>query len=308
MTLPGEFVLRRSADVPVDTLVRLVRAYEEGSTGTAACTREDILLTISHPHYEDHSWCLTGPGHELLAWASLALGGGTDADAALTVRPGPRSAAAARFMILHLLDRTDALALARGTAFGLDVGGVLGGDTVLPHVLEETGFERGATITQYDVDLSRGMPPAPLPRGGHIRPAVPAEDADVLHDLHLRSRARGPKTHDPALFRARIRRLGELSGFALLMEIAGHPVGHVLAQAASGQGRILEAAVAPASRGLGVGLSLMAAALAELRRRQCVQALIAVDTAQLLDPEALHRALGVRGERAMTYFHREPEL
>ncbi|MET9155833.1 GNAT family N-acetyltransferase [Streptomyces griseoflavus] len=307
MTLPGDFVLRRSADVPVDTLVRLVRAYEEDSTGTAACTREDVLLAISHPHYEDHSWCLTGPGEELLAWASLALNGGTDADAALTVRPGPRSAAAARFMVLHLLDRTDALALSYGTAFGLAVGGVLDGDTVLPHVLEDTGFVRGATIAQYDVDLSRPVTPAALPRGGHIRPAVPAEDADALHGLHVRSRARGPKTHDPALFRARVRRLGEISGFALLMEIAGHPVGHVLAQAASGQGRILEAAVAPASRGLGVGLSLIAAALVELRRRSCVRALIAVDTSQLLAPEALHRALGVRRERSVTYFHRDPE-
>ncbi|OSP39786.1 hypothetical protein B7767_29820 [Streptomyces sp. 13-12-16] len=308
MTVPGEFVLRRSADVSVDTLVRLVRAYEEGSTGTAVCTHEDIRLTLSHPHHADNSWCLTGPGDELLAWASLALGGGTAAEAALTVPPGPRSAPAARFLILHLLDRTDALGLAGGTPLGLDVGGILEGDPVLPRVLEETGFVRGATLTQYDVDLSHGAPSAALPPAGHIRPAVSDQDAEVLHGLHLRSRSRVPKTYDPALFRARIRRLGEFSGFALLLEVAGHPAGHVLAYAASDRGRVLEAAVAPALRGIGVGLALVAAALTELRRRGCAQALVAVDTAQLLDPDALRRDLGVRGERAVTYFHREPEL
>lgn len=308
MTVPGEFVLRRSADVSVDALVRLVRAYEEGSTGTATCTREDIRLTMSHPQYADNSWCLTGPGDELLAWASLALGGGTAAQAALTVPPGPRSAPAARFLILHLLDRTDALGLARGTALGLDVSGVLGGDPVLPRVLEETGFVRGGTITQYDVDLSRGAPPVVLPRAGHIRPAVPDEDSEVLHGLHLRCRSRVPKTHDPDLFRSRIRRLGEFSGFALVLEVAGHPAGHVLAHAASDQGRVVEAAVAPASRGTGVGLALVTAALTELRQRGCVRALVALDTTQLLDPDALRQALGVRGERSVTSLHREPEL
>ncbi|WP_331739266.1 GNAT family N-acetyltransferase (plasmid) [Streptomyces sp. NBC_00637] len=308
MTLPGEFVLRRSTDVSVDALVRLVRAYEESSTGTATCTREDILLAISHPDYEDNSWCLTGPGDEMLGWGSLAPSGGASVEAALTVLPGRRGAAAARFLILHLLDRTDTLAVEHGTGYGVDVGGILDGDTVLPRVLEETGFVPGATITQYDVGLTHETLPTALPRDGLIRAAVPADDTDELHRLHLRNRARVPKTHDPAVFRARIRRLYEISGYALLLEIAGRPAGHVLAQAASGGGRILEAAVAPASRGLGVGLALVTAALAELHRRGCSHALIAVDTAQLIDPKGLHRALAIQGERAMTRYHRAPEL
>lgn len=308
MTPPGEFVLRPSDDVPVDALVRLVRAYEEGSTGIANCTREDILLAISHPHYEDNSWCLTGPNDELLAWASLALAGYTAVNATLTVLPGQRSAAAARFLILHMLDRTDALGLRHGTTFGLDIIGVLSGDTMLPSVLHETGFVPGAAITQYDIDLSREIPPTALPRNGDIRLAVTADDTDMLHHLHLSSRARFSKTHDPTIFHDRIRRLAEFSGFALLLEMAGHPAGHVLAQAASGHGRILEVAVAPASRGVGIDLTLVSAALTELRRRGCAQALTTIDTTEIIDPDALNRALSIWGERVTTNFHREPEL
>ncbi|TFE42846.1 GNAT family N-acetyltransferase [Streptomyces sp. ICN441] len=302
MTLHGRLAVKRPADVPVDSLVSLVRSYEEHITGVATCTHEDILLETSNPGYEENSWCLTGPGDVVLAWAALTPRGDV-LDAALTSMPGPHGESAARTLLCLLLDRADELVRERGRPCTVTVGGVLRGDLVVPSLLREAGFVHGATAGQYDIDLAAPPLPPLLPDGGSIRPAGP-HDAAALHMLHLRSMTQGPKTENAAYFRARLRRLRESGGVALLLEVRGHPVGHVLAQSAVGEGRVLDLGVAPAYRGLGIGLALLTAALAELRGLGAARALFTLDTGDLHDHEALPRVLTVRGARFVSRFNK----
>lgn len=303
MTQYGRFTVRRPGDVPLDSLVDLVRAYEEHATGTATCTRDDILLETGHPGHEDNSWCLTGPDGQVFAWAALTPRG--DAlDGALTVRPGRHAESAARTVLARLLDRADELAARQGVRYVLTVGGVLSGDRVVPSVLQEAGFSPGETAGQYTIDLT--VPPLPpvLPDGGSIRQSGP-DDLGALHTIHLTSRTKGPKTENPVLFDARLRRLREAGGAALLMEVTGRPTGYVLTQAASGRaGRVLELAVAPAFRGLGIGFALLTAGLTELRALGAARARVLLDTGDLHDPEVLGRVLTVQAARTVTRFHR----
>ncbi|MGR6975121.1 GNAT family N-acetyltransferase [Streptomyces cynarae] len=301
MTPHERFAVRRPSDVPPDRLVDLVRCYEEHATGVATCTREDVLLETGHPGYEENSWCLTA-GDQVLAWAALTPHGDT-LDAALTVRPGRNAESAARTLLTRLLDRADELASQHGKRYAVTVGGVLSGDEVVPSVLREAGFSPGATAGQYTIDLT--VPPLPpaLPDGGSIRQAG-AHDLGALHAVHLSSRGRGPKTDDPTLFGARLQRLQEAGGAALLMEVTGRPTGYVLTQATAGtEGRVLELAVAPAFRGLGIGYALLTAGLAELRALGAARARVLLDTGDLHDPEALGRVLTVQSARTVTRFH-----
>jgi GNAT superfamily N-acetyltransferase len=303
MTQQERFTVRPPSEVSLDSLVDLVRSYEEHATGVATYTREDILLETGHPGYEDNSWCLTGPHGKVFAWAALTAQGGT-LDAALTVRPGRHAESAARTLLARLLDRADELAARQGIRYALTVSGVLSGDEVVPSILREAGFSPGATAGQYTIDLT--VPPLPpvLPDGGTIRRAGP-DDLGALHTIHLTSRGKGPKTEDPVLFDARLRRLREAGGAVLLMEVTGRATGYVLTQAADGkEGRVLELAVAPAFRGLGIGYALLTSGLAELRALGAARARVLLDTGDLHDPEALGRVLTVQAARTVTRFHR----
>ncbi|MFD0076675.1 GNAT family N-acetyltransferase [Streptomyces sp. NPDC127166] len=298
----GRLAVRRPADVPLDSLVRLVRSYEENITGVATCTREDILLETGHPGYEQNSWCLTGPGDEVLAWAALSPSGST-VDAALTALPGPHGQSAARRLLCLVLDRVDELEAEHGRPYAVTVGGVLRGDTVVPSVLEEAGFVPGATSGQYDIDLRVPALPPLLPDDGTIRRAG-ADDDEAMHALHLRSLSKGPKTQDAAAFRASRNRLRDRGEVALLLEVAGRPAGYVLAQASGTEGRVLDLRVAPAFRGLGIGLALLTAALADLRELGAGRALVTLDTGDPNEHEALARVLAVQGARVLTRFDR----
>ncbi|MGW3359693.1 GNAT family N-acetyltransferase [Streptomyces bungoensis] len=306
MTVQEPFAVRRPADVPLDRLVDLVRSYEEHVTGVASCTLEDIVLETGHPGYEENSWCLTGPGGQVFAWAALTAHDDT-LDAALTVRPGRHAESAARTLLARLLDRADELAAQQGRPLTVTVGGVLSGDEVVPSVLREAGFASGASAGQYTIDLT--VPPLPpvLPEGGSIRQAAP-HDLDALHTVHLSSRSKGPKTGDPALFDTRLRRLLDAGGAALLMEVTGRPTGYILTQATDAtQGRVLELAVAPAFRGLGIGYALLAAGLAELRTQGVTRARVLLDTGDLHDQESLGRVLTVQAARTVNRFHRRTD-
>ncbi|MFD3728479.1 GNAT family N-acetyltransferase [Streptomyces sp. NPDC058671] len=297
-----QLAVRRTADVPLDSLVRLVRSYEENITGVATCTREDILLETGHPGYEENSWCLTGPGDEVLAWAALTPRGST-VDAALTALPGPHGPSAARTLLCLVLDRVDELEAEHGRPYAVTVGGVLRGDPVVPSVLGEAGFVPGATSGQYDIDLRAPALPPLLPDDGTIRRAGPQDD-EALHTLHLRSLSRGPKTQDAAAFRASRNRLRDSGEVTLLLEMAGRPVGYVLAQASGTEGRVLDLCVAPAFRGLGIGLALLTAVLADLREIGVERALVTLDTGDPNEHEALGRVLAVQGARVLMRFDR----
>ncbi|MEU5921337.1 GNAT family N-acetyltransferase [Streptomyces sp. NPDC047141] len=298
----GQRGVRRPADVPLDSLVRLVRSYEENITGVATCTREDILLETGHPGYEENSWCLTGPGDEVIAWAALSPRGGT-VDAALTALPGPHGQSAARTLLCLVLDRVDELEAEHGRPYAVTVGGVLRGDTVVPSVLKEAGFVPGASSGQYDIDLKVPVLPPLLPDGGRLRPAGPDDD-DTLHALHLRSLSKGPKTQDATVFRASRNRLRDRGGVTLLLEVEGRPAGYILAQASDTEGRVLDLCVAPAFRGLGIGLALLTAVLADLRELGAARALVTLDTGDPSEYEALARVLAVQGARVLTRFDR----
>lgn len=300
MTPYGQLAVRRTADVPVDSLVRLTRSCEQAITGMATCTRQDILLAAGYPGSEENSWCLLGPGDEVFAWASLTPRGDT-LGGTLTALPGPHGESAARTLLCLLLDRADEIAVERGRPGAVTVGGVLYGDPVVPAILEEAGFVRTSTTGQYGVGLTDPQLPVMLPDGGTIRPAGPY-DLGALHALHLASVTKGPRIEDTTAFRTRLRRLRENGGLTLLMELSGRPAGHVLAQAAEGEGRVLDVGVMPAFRGLGIGLALLTAALAELRARGAVRALTTLETGDTHAPEALIRILTVHSARAVTHF------
>ncbi|MFJ3906192.1 GNAT family N-acetyltransferase [Streptomyces sp. NPDC090025] len=302
MTPNGQLAVKRPADVPLDSLVRLVRSYEEQITGVSTCTRDDVLRETGLPGYEENSWCLTGPGDEVLAWAALTPRGDT-IDASLTALPGRHGESAARTLLCLVLDRADELAAERGAPYRLSVGRVLRGDVAVPTVLVEAGFVRGASSGQYDIDLRQPVLPPLLPDDGTLRQAGP-DDIETLHALHLRSMTKGPKTVDATAFGTALRRLWADDGVTLLLEIAGRPAGHVLAHASDGEGRILSVAVAPAFRGLGIGLALLTSALAELGARGAERALVTLDSGDLNDDEALGRVLSVQGARVLTRFHR----
>ncbi|MFD7703705.1 GNAT family N-acetyltransferase [Streptomyces caelestis] len=302
MTPHEPFAVRRPNDVPLDRLVDLVRSYEEHVTGVATCTREDVLLETGRPGYPENSWCLTGPGDQVLAWAALTPLGDT-LDAALTVRPGRHGESAARTLLRRLLDRADELAARHGRRYAVTVGGVLSGDPVVPWILQEAGFRPGGSAGQYTIDLTDPPLPPVLPDGGSIRRAGPHDVGD-LHTVHLGSRGKGPKTGDPALFRARLEWLWQAGGAALLLEVTDRPTGYVLTQAAAGaEGRVLELAVAPAYRGLGIGYALLTAGLAGLRDLGAVRAQVVLNTDDLHDPEALGRVLTVQAARTVMRFH-----
>jgi GNAT superfamily N-acetyltransferase len=302
MTPHGQLAVKRPTDIPLDNLVRLVRTYERSITGSATCTREDILLETSRPSYAENSWCLTGPGDEVLAWAAMTPRGDT-LDAALTALPGRHGESCARTLMCLLLDRADELSAQRGRPYTVTIGGVLDGDTVVPPVLKEAGFVRSATSGQYDIDLTVPALPPLLPDDGRLRRAGPA-DMGALHALHLRSLTKGPKTEDATAFRSGLRRLREPGGLLLLLEVTDRPAGYVAAQAAAGEGRILDLAVAPAFRGLGIGLALLTAALADLRGLGATRALVTLDSGDLNRSETLGRVLSVQGARLVSRFHR----
>ncbi|MEU0743842.1 GNAT family N-acetyltransferase [Streptomyces sp. NPDC006134] len=298
------FAVRRPGDVPLDSLVRLVRAHEEHVTGMAARTREDVLLEIARTGHEENAWCLTGPGEEVLAWAALTPRGDT-LHATLAVLPGRHGHSTARALLALVLDRADELSEQDGRPYAVAVGDVLSGDPVVPSVLREAGFAPGATAGWYAIDLT--VPPLPplLPDDGAIRPAGPG-DLGTLHTLHRRSRTKGAGTEEAAAFHASFERLRGDGGAALLLEVSGRPAGHVLGRVtAGGEGRVLDLAVDPAFRGLGIGYALLTAGLAELRARGAARAQVTLDTDDPYDPEALGRVLAVRSARTVTRFHRE---
>ncbi|MFE4637740.1 GNAT family N-acetyltransferase [Streptomyces sp. NPDC056773] len=305
MFLPEQLTLKNPTDLPLDTLVRFVRTYEETVTGTSTCSREDIRLETAIPGYRDNSWCLTDASDEVVAWAALTVRGGATADAALTVLPGEHSDAAARALLHRLLDRADELGDERDTYYAVSIGGVLSGDTVVPHVLEEDGFVRSATFGQYDIDLSAAPLPPVLPENGRIRAVDWVADAEALHTLHLRNRNKGLRTQSPELFAAMLEQLGATGGAGLVLELAGRPAGYVLAQEGGGEGRVIELGIAPASRGLGIGLALVTAVLAELRSLGSARALMAMDTAEIRDHEGLRRVLAIQGERAVSQYFKQ---
>ncbi|MEU8521237.1 GNAT family N-acetyltransferase [Streptomyces sp. NBC_01216] len=306
MTTHGRLTVKSAAEVPVDSLVRLVRSHEKSITGTAMRTREDILPDTAAPGYGMNNWCLTGADGEVVAWASLTPRGDT-LDGMLTALPGRHGESAARALMCLLLDRADELAAQHGRRFAFTVSGVLSGDPVVPTVLQEAGFVPSFTTAQFDIDLSvPPLPPLP-PEDGVIRRADGHDDG-VLHELHLRSRASGPRTEDARAFRTRLRELREDGGVVLLLEVSGRPAGYVLARAAKREGRVLEVVVAPAFRGLGIGLALLTAVLAELRADGCGRALVTLDTGDLYDPGALCRVLTVQGAHAVTRYRMSANL
>ncbi|MFD3336189.1 GNAT family N-acetyltransferase [Streptomyces sp. NPDC058700] len=303
MTPHGQLTVRRPADVPPDSLVRMMRTHEKNLTGVATYTREDALRATGHPGYTENSWCLTGPGDEVIAWAALTPRG-DDLDAVLTALPGRHGESAARTLLCLLLDRADELTVEDGRPYSVTVGGVLHGDEVVPGVLKEAGFVRGATTGQYDIDLTADALPMVLPDGGSVRAADldDAGDLAALHALHLRCAVRGPRTEDAAVFGAALRRSRDSGGAALFLEVSGRPAGYVVTQAAGNEGRVLEAAVAPAFRGLGIGLALLTAGLAELRAHGAVRALVTLETGDVQGAEALMPVFPVTGVRALTRF------
>ncbi|GGY72728.1 GNAT family N-acetyltransferase [Streptomyces omiyaensis] len=303
MTPHGQLTVRRPADIPPDSLVRLMRTHEKNLTGVATYTREDALRAAGHPGCEENSWCLTGPGDEVIAWAALTPRG-DELDAVLTALPGRHGVSAARTLLCLLLDRADELVLEDGRPYSVTVGGVLRGDQVVPAVLKEAGFVRGATTGQYAIDLTADALPMVLPDGGSLRAADLDDPGDlaVLHALHLRRAVRGPRTEEPAAFRAALRRARDDGAAALLLEVSGRPAGHVLTQGSGDQGRILEVAVAPAFRGLGIGLALLTAGFAELRARGAVRALATLETGDVHRAEAFVPVFSVTGARSLTRF------
>ncbi|GHG38483.1 GNAT family N-acetyltransferase [Streptomyces zaomyceticus] len=303
MTPHGQLTVRRPTDIPPDSLVRLMRTHEKNLTGVATYTREDVLRAAGHPGYEENSWCLTGPGDEVLAWAALTPRG-DELDAVLTALPGRHGVSAARTLLCLLLDRADELTAEDGRPYSVTVGGVLRGDEVVPVVLKEAGFVRGATTGQYDIDLTTDPLPMVLPDGGSVRAADLDDPGDLaaLHALHLRCAVRGPRTEDAAVFAATLRRSRENGGAALLLEVSGRPAGHVLTQGSGNEGRLLEAAVAPAFRGLGIGLALLTAGLAELRARGAVRALATLETGDVHGAGALLPVFTVTDARSLIRF------
>ncbi|WP_331725433.1 GNAT family N-acetyltransferase [Streptomyces zaomyceticus] len=303
MTPHGQLTVRRTTDVPPDSLVRLMRMHEKNITGVATYTHEDALRATGHPGYEENSWCLTGPGNDVIAWAALTPRG-DELDAVLTALPGRHGVSAARTLLCLLLDRADELSVKDGRPYSVTVGGVLRGDEVVPMVLKEAGFVRGATTGQYDIDLTADALPMVLPDGGSVRAADVDDPGDLatLHALHLRCAVRGPRTEDATVFGAALRRSRDTGGAALLLEVSGRPAGHVLTQGSGDEGRVLEVAVAPAFRGLGIGLALLTAGLAELRARGAVRVLATLETGDVQGAETLVPVFTVTGARSLTRF------
>ncbi|MFJ5711747.1 GNAT family N-acetyltransferase [Streptomyces sp. NPDC093105] len=307
MTPHGQLTVRRPTDVPPDSLVRLMRTHEKNLTGVATYTRGDALRAAGHPGYEENSWCLTGPGDDVIAWAALTPRG-NELDAVLTALPGRHGVSAARTLLCLLLDRADALALEDGRPYSVSVGGVLRGDEVVPMVLKEAGFVRVATTGQYDIDLTADALPMVLPDGGAVRAADLDDPGELaaLHALHRRCSAKGPRTEDAAVYGAALRRSRDDGGAALLLEVSGRPAGHVLTHGSGNEGRVLEVAVAPAFRGLGIGLALLTAGFAELRARGAVRALATLETGDVHRAEAFVPVFAVTGARSLTRFRLGP--
>lgn len=312
MALPSPLTVKSAAEVRLDSLVRLVRAYERAITGTAWCTGGDILLETDHPAHDAlrDSWCVIRPQGEVVAWAALTARGGPSLDCTLTVLPDG-SDRIARELVTRLLRRADEISRENGGSRPAILCGVLNGDPVVPRVLQETGFLRQITYNRCEIDLSRAALPAELPEGGRIRQVDSAsDDMRALYDIHLRTRTTGARTLGPETFRARLEQLGTTTarrvGVSLLMEFDGTPAGHVLAQAWEGRGRIVDMAVAPAFRGRGVGLVLIGAALDRLREAGCGRALVALDSSRLESRHDLYEALAVTGEYAVTQYVRGP--
>ncbi|OKK14254.1 hypothetical protein AMK16_30870 [Streptomyces sp. CB00455] len=313
MPLPEGLAVKSAAQVPLESLVDFVRSYEESITGIASYTREDLLLETGHPGYDPfhNSWCLTRPQGDVMAWGALTVRGGATLDGALTVLPGADGDSAARELLARLLRRTQELDREFGSESAITIGGVLTGDPVVPRVLEEAGFRRQASFTQADIDLTSPPVAAVLPEGARVRPIdTTPDDVRAVHQLHAQTRAKGTRTLDYETFRARLDQFAvatqEGAGIALLIEIAGRPVGHVLAYAGDGQGRIADVGVSPASRGLGIGLALVTTALAGLRELGCHLALLALDSSRIQDLNGLYSLLSVKRSRAVTNYVKSP--
>ncbi|MBB0242651.1 GNAT family N-acetyltransferase [Streptomyces alkaliphilus] len=311
MVLPPHLAVKNSADVPLDRLVQFIRIYEEAVTGTAWCTREDVLLETDHPGYDPRcsSWCLTHPPGDVAARAALTVRGGPSLDCTLTVLPGEDDEIMARALLTRLMDRAAVLSRKWVETTEVTVGGVLIGDPVVPRVLEEMGFRRRVTYVQSEIDLFRAPLPPDLPAGALVRRiGIDPDDVRALHTIHGLTRTRGARTLGYEMFRARLAQFDVTTerggGVSLLMEMAGRPVGHVLAQAGGRKGRIVDMTVAPASRGLGIGLALIAIALGELRDLGCDRAVLALDASRLRNQRGLHRLLAVTAERAVTQYVR----
>ncbi|WP_335936553.1 GNAT family N-acetyltransferase [Streptomyces sp. PTD5-9] len=307
MSLPAHLAVRGTADVAVDDLVRLVRAYESTCTGDATCTRADILLETQHPgHDRDRDgWCLTTPDGDVVAWAGLTTRDDGAVDSAITILPGASSEEIARYLVTRVLWRAAELGQQRGRPLTVTVSGVLRGDTVLPRTLKRAGFVPQHTLTRCEIDLSVAPLPLMLPQGGRIRP-IGTADLRALHAVRRRTQAAGTRTMDSSTFARRLAQIREQAArgnaVALLMETDGHVVGHVLAQAHGPGGRIVDTSVAPASRGIGVGLALVLAGLAELRALGCARAFLALDTAAQQDTDDLRRILAVTRQHKATCY------
>ncbi|MGW1777060.1 GNAT family N-acetyltransferase [Streptomyces sp. NPDC002104] len=313
MSLPEHLAVKTAAEVPLDSLVDFVRSYEESITGTASYTREDFLLETGHPGYDPlhNSWCLTRPQGEVMAWGGLTLRGGASMEGALTVLPGDDGDTVARELLGRLLRRTEELALENGSESEITIGGVLTGDPVVPRVLEEAGFRRQLSFTQAEIDLTAPPVAAVLPEGARVRPiGTTPDDVRAVHRLHVQTRTKGTRTLDYETFRTRLDEFNVATeqgvGIALLVEIAGRPVGHVLAYAGDGHGRIVDVGVSLASRGLGIGLALITTALAALRELGCHRALLALDSSRIQDLNGLYTLLSVKGSRAVTHYVKRP--
>lgn len=312
MTLPQHLAVKSAAEVPLDSLVDFVRSYEESITGIASSTREDLLLETSHPGYDPlrNSWCLTRPQGDVMAWGGLTVRGGASLDGALTVLPGHDGDTAARELLERLLQRTDELARENGSEPEITIGGVLTGDPVVPRVLEAAGFRRQVSFTQAEIDLTEPPVAAVLPEGARVRPITTPDDVRAAHRLHVQTRTKGTRTLDYDTFRTRLEQFGVATeqgvGIALLIEIADQPVGHVLAYAGEGHGRIVDVGVSPASRGLGIGLALITTALAGLRELGCHRSLLSLDSSRIQNLNGLYTLLSVTGSRAVTHYVKRP--
>ncbi|MEV5567994.1 GNAT family N-acetyltransferase [Streptomyces sp. NPDC052196] len=269
-----------------------------------------MRLETSHPGYgaAGGGWCLIDAGGEAVAWAGSTVRGGDSVDCALTVLPGPHAKDAARVLLRRLTDRIAQLERDRGTALTVTFGGVLAGDETAAETLAEAGFVPAPGHTVWEIDLTSEPVPARLPENGLVRPLA-ADDLPDLHRIHMRRRGESVRTLDSAVFSARVDtvRVAAERGtaVALVLEVAGRTVGYVLARGGV-EAQLIDTAVAPAARGLGVGLALVVSALAELRRQGCGRATLSLGMSDQMEVNTLGSLLDATRGSAVLRFVKPP--